>query len=34
VWRERTPAQLDPELKKIALGTFAFSLLLFAVMWF
>ena len=33
VWTEKTPAKLDPELKKIALGTFAFSLLLFTGMW-
>lgn len=33
VWTETTPARLDPELKKIALGTFAFSLLLLIGVW-
>lgn len=31
VWKNKTPALLDPELKKIALATFAYSLLFFAI---
>ncbi|MAN60219.1 MAG: 1,4-dihydroxy-2-naphthoate octaprenyltransferase [Flavobacteriaceae bacterium] len=34
VFRNTSPALLDPELKKVALSTFLFSVLLFAVIYF